>query len=138
MTADDRKQRLHRLDRIFLRTPIYFVTTCTNNRSAILATKSVHQAFIRFAEKGPGHGAWIGAYVLMPDHLHAFVGLDDQKIDLPGWMKSLKNALSKGCPLMESHRRIGKKISLTTSCEVRSHTKRSGTMSVRIQCGPDW
>ncbi|PYK90766.1 MAG: hypothetical protein DMF23_08375 [Verrucomicrobia bacterium] len=96
MTADDRKQRLHRLDRIFLRTPIYFVTTCTNNRSAILATKSVHQAFIRFAEKGPGHGAWIGAYVLMPDHLHVFVGLNDQKIDLPGWMKSLKNALSKG------------------------------------------
>jgi len=32
----------------------------------------------------------------MPDHLHVFVGLDDQKIDLPGWMKSSKNALSKG------------------------------------------
>jgi hypothetical protein len=25
MTADDRKQRLHRLDPIFFRTPIYFV-----------------------------------------------------------------------------------------------------------------
>src|SRR5439155_24975656 len=99
MTADDRKQRLHRLDRIFLRTPIYFVETCTNNRSAILATKSVHQVFIRFAEKGPRHGAWIGAYVLMPDHLHVFVGLNDQKIDLPGWMKSLKNALSTGLDL---------------------------------------
>src|SRR5438094_8740601 len=96
MTADDRKQRLNRRDRIFLRTAIYFVTTRTNNRSAILATKSVHQAFIRFAEKGPGHGAWIGAYVLMPDHLHVFVGLNDQKIDVHGWMISLKNALSKG------------------------------------------
>ncbi|PYL99683.1 MAG: hypothetical protein DMF19_11765 [Verrucomicrobia bacterium] len=31
----------------------------------------------------------------MPDHLHAFVGLDDQKIDPPGWIKSLKNTLSK-------------------------------------------
>jgi hypothetical protein len=29
-------------------------------------------------------GAWIGAYVLMPDHLHVFVGLDDRKIDLRG------------------------------------------------------
>src|SRR5947208_15519754 len=95
MTADDRKQRLHRLDRIFFRTPIYFVTTCTNNRRAIPATKSVHEAFVRFAEKGAQHGALVGAYVLMPDHLHAFVGLDDQKNELAEWMKSLKNTLSK-------------------------------------------
>ena len=95
MTADDRKQRLHRLDRIFFRTPIYFVTTCTNKRRAILATESVHQVFVRFAEKGAQHGAWVGAYVLMPDHLHAFVGLDDQKNELAEWMKSLKNTLSK-------------------------------------------
>ena len=71
MTADDRKQRLRRLDQIFVRTPIYFVTTCTNNRRAILAKQSVHQAFVRFAEKGAQRGAWVGTYVLMPDHLHA-------------------------------------------------------------------
>jgi hypothetical protein len=52
MTADDRKQRLHRLDRLFFRSPIYFVTTCTNNRRAIVAEQSVHQAFVHFAEKG--------------------------------------------------------------------------------------
>jgi REP element-mobilizing transposase RayT len=95
MTADDRKQRLHRLDQIFFRTPIYFVTTCTSNRRAILAKQSVHQAFVYFAENGAQRGAWVGAYALMPDHLHAFVGLDDHKIDLPRWMKSLKNTLSK-------------------------------------------
>jgi hypothetical protein len=37
MTADDRKQWLHRLDRIFFRTPIYFLTTSTNNRCGISA-----------------------------------------------------------------------------------------------------
>src|SRR5207248_1824873 len=95
MTAEVRKQRLRRLDRMFVRRPIYFVTSCTNNRRAILATESVHQAFVCFAEKGARHGAWVGAYVFMPDHLHAFVGLDDQEIDLPKWMKSLKNTLSK-------------------------------------------
>jgi hypothetical protein len=31
----------------------------------------------------------------MPDHLHAFVALDDEKITLAQWMKSLKNAISK-------------------------------------------
>jgi hypothetical protein len=51
--------------------------------------------FVRFANEGPAHGAWIGAYLLMPDHLHAFVAYDDEKISLAGWMKSLKNALSK-------------------------------------------
>jgi REP-associated tyrosine transposase len=95
MIADDRKQRPRRLDNLLFRTPIYFVTTCTNNRRAILATESVHQAFVHFADEGMHYGAWLGAYVLMPDHLHAFVGLDDQKIDLPAWMKSLKNTLSK-------------------------------------------
>jgi hypothetical protein len=39
MTAEDRKQRLRRLDQIFVRTPIYFVTTCTNSRRVILATE---------------------------------------------------------------------------------------------------
>ena len=31
----------------------------------------------------------------MPDHLHAFVVIDDEQLKLSTWMKSLKNALSK-------------------------------------------
>lgn len=95
MTADRCKQRLRRLDRVFLRTPIYFVTTCTEKRRSILVEQSVHDAFIRFAEEGMHRGEWLGAYVLMPDHLHAFVGFDNQQIQLSAWMKSLKNAVSK-------------------------------------------
>jgi putative transposase len=95
MTAEDRKQRLRRLDRIFVRTPIYFVTTCTDNRRQILASESIHETFVGFAKEGPRYGAWVGAYVLMHDHLHAFVALDDQKIELAAWMKSVKNTLSK-------------------------------------------
>ena len=37
----------------------------------------------------------MGSYVLMPDHFHAFVALDDKKVTLVNWMKSLKNAMSK-------------------------------------------
>jgi REP element-mobilizing transposase RayT len=95
MTAGDRKQRLRRLDQIFVRTPIYFVTTCTENRRPIFAQGCVHDAFVCFAEKAMDRGVWVGAYVLMPDHFHAFVGFDDQKIQLAAWMKSLKNSLSK-------------------------------------------
>jgi putative transposase len=95
MTAENRTQRLHRLERIYVRSPIYYVTTCTPNRRCVLAAKAIHEGFIRFAEEGPEHGAWVGAYVLMPDHLHAFVVVDDEKLLLWQWMKSLKNALSK-------------------------------------------
>jgi putative transposase len=37
----------------------------------------------------------VGRYVLMPDHLHAFVLLRPGPLRLSGWMKSLKNTLSK-------------------------------------------
>ena len=95
MTAENRRQRLHRLEVVYARSPIYFVTPCTSGRRHILATAAIHESFVRFAEEGPKHGAWIGAYVLMPDHLHAFVAVDDEKLSLTQWMKSLKNALSK-------------------------------------------
>ena len=36
-------------------------------------------------EHGP---AVMYGYVLMPDHVHAFVGLDDRQIDLSGWKES--------------------------------------------------
>lgn len=102
MTAEERRPddvqrppRLQRLDRIFPRTPIYFVTACTARRAKVLADPAVHTAFIHFAQRGEERGVWVGRYVLMPDHLHLFVAFDDELIDLSAWMKSLKNALSK-------------------------------------------
>jgi hypothetical protein len=60
MTAENYGTRLHRLERVFLRAPRYFMTTCTHNRRDILANASVHESFLRFAEQGPEHGAWVG------------------------------------------------------------------------------
>ena len=61
----------------------------------MLANDEVHVALVEFATAGQERGAWVGAYVLMPDHLHAFVAVDDERISLSSWIKSLKNALSK-------------------------------------------
>ncbi len=55
----------------------------------------VHEGFLRFAHEGPEHGAWIGGYVLMPDHFHAFVAIDEQRQNLSIWVKSLRNSISK-------------------------------------------
>ena len=93
-------ERLRRLEWLFQRNPIYFVTANTKNRAKILATPTIHKALQDFAESGPDHGAWLGAYVLMPDHVHTFVALDARKISLPAWAKSLKNGRSR--PLRQS------------------------------------
>jgi putative transposase len=94
MSAEIQKKRLSRLNLVFVRSPIYFVTACTQNRRNILATPAIHETFLRFAQEGPSHGGWIGAYVIMPDHLHLFVATDDEQIAISAWMKSLKNTIS--------------------------------------------
>ncbi|HEY6071559.1 MAG TPA: transposase [Chthoniobacterales bacterium] len=87
--------RLQRLEETFQRFPIYFVTACTNERRQILNNEDIHSRLIEFGKEGESRGAWLGAYVLMPDHLHAFVALDEERLTLSAWVKSLKNALSK-------------------------------------------
>jgi putative transposase len=56
---------------------------------------AVRARLIDFGNQGANRGAWLGAYVLMPDHLHLFVIVDDERLRLSEWVKSLKNALSK-------------------------------------------
>jgi REP element-mobilizing transposase RayT len=89
-----RTARLRRLERVFIPTPIYFVTANASNRRSILAIAEIHRAFLEFARLGEDRGALIGAYVVMPDHIHLFVALDPETT-LAAWVKSLKNALSK-------------------------------------------
>ena len=65
------------------------------HRLPILNNNDVHARLIDFGHAGSARGAWLGAYVLMPDHLHLFVVIDDARLNLSMWVKSLKNALSK-------------------------------------------
>jgi len=114
-------QRLKRLDRLFTSHPLYFVTTCTEDRKPILANAKVHEDFRKFCETGLTRGVYVGKYVLMPDHLHLFVAFGeeyesaiqarrsqsaatedavaavcDRRLSLLSeWMKSLKNSVSK-------------------------------------------
>ena len=76
-------ERLRRLDYTFQRLPIYFVTACTHERQKILNNADIHARLAQFGKEGPEHGAWLGAYVLMPNHFHAFVVIDDQRWTSP-------------------------------------------------------
>ena len=88
-------ERLRRLEYSFQRFPIYFVTACTRERRPVLNNPDIHARLVSFGKEGEKRGAWLGAYVLMPDHLHAFVAIDDERFKLSTWIKSMKNALSK-------------------------------------------
>jgi putative transposase len=88
------KERLSRLDRIYRDHPIYYISCCTHARSKILATAPLHEAFRGFVSQAEARQIFVGRYVIMPDHLHLFVALPAEA-DLSGWMKSLKNTLSK-------------------------------------------
>ena len=90
-----RTPRLHRLDRLAVRTPLYFLTCCTHHRLHLLANDRSHAAFAEFCAHATGHGVYVGRYVLMPDHAHFFASFADASPTLSMWIKSLKNSLSK-------------------------------------------
>jgi putative transposase len=87
--------RLKRLDEIFSDYPVYFVTACTFVRRELLANDAVLRAVMEFGERGPERGAWLGSFVLMPDHLHAFVALDAERCRLSAWVRGLKAVVAR-------------------------------------------
>jgi REP element-mobilizing transposase RayT len=135
MTAENSKRspRLRRLEMIFVRSPVYFITTCTHNRKEILATEAVHESFVEFAK----HRAWIGAYVFDAEPLHFFVMIDGEQVKLARWMRSLKNALSKtlrSASVLAPHWQKG---FFDTSCAALSLIRRNGLMFARIRYALD-
>jgi len=92
---DKHPHRLRRLTTIFPPgRPLFFLTPCTAARRPILADDEVHMLFVVFCEASPAKAAvWVGGYVLMPDHIHAFVSPEDSA-GLSRWCGSLKKFLA--------------------------------------------
>ena len=91
-------KHLRRLDRIWLDSPIYFITMCTKDRRAVLARDKVNEILIEeWRPAHERHGWIVGRYVIMPDHLHLFVR-GDQTFVLATWVRGLKRAILKIFP----------------------------------------
>ena len=74
--------------------PLYFVTFCAMHRQSLLANEAVHQEFCRYAQAGADHGAGVGQYVIMPDHVHLFVRISGGA-SLGRWVGGLKRNMGK-------------------------------------------
>jgi putative transposase len=84
-----------RLDIVFPRNPLYFVTCCTYRRRPYLANERVHASFVKFAQRAQiEFGIAIGRYVILPDHLHLFVALPNN-LKLGDWIGTLKRVLAR-------------------------------------------
>ncbi|MFZ0916236.1 MAG: transposase [Candidatus Udaeobacter sp.] len=84
-----------RLDMLFPRNPLYFVTCCTYRRRSYLANDQFHAAFVRFAQRAHADfGIAVGRYVILPNHVHFFVTLSNE-VKLAEWVGTLKRVLAR-------------------------------------------
>jgi putative transposase len=86
------RPRLGRLQWLYTSTPVYFLTSCTVQRSGILANPEMHDTF---AQQASTRGVFVGRYVIMPDHIHLFAAFAPQAPHVSEWMKALKRTLAK-------------------------------------------
>lgn len=90
-----RKPRLPRLEWLYTKRLVYFITTNTHERQKLLDCAAADEAFVRFSEGATTRGVLVGRYVLMPDHLHLFAAFTEDAISLSAWVQSLKVKLAQ-------------------------------------------
>src|SRR4029077_1072320 len=75
---------------------IYFITTCTFKRRAILASKEVAAILTdEWRNARSRHGWAIGRYVIMPNHVHFFCSAELGAKTLPMFVQAWKQWTSK-------------------------------------------
>jgi REP element-mobilizing transposase RayT len=77
------------------RQPFYFVTLNTYKRQSLLARSEIHDAFRDFCIRAEDRGIAVGRYVLMPDHVHLFVFMQEHDTTLEKWIQSLRAVIGK-------------------------------------------
>jgi putative transposase len=87
---------------LYIRDPFYFITCCAYRGRPILANAAFHNAFMRFAEHAQlDFVIAVGRYVILPDHLHFFVSLGEDK-SLAKWMGTLKRVVGSAIKPIDS------------------------------------
>ena len=100
-SAMSEARHLKRLDSIWQKAPIYFVTTCVADRRSLLANAIAHE-ILRDEWTGlrKRHGWAVGRYVIMPDHVHFFISpeaaqLKSLEIVIGAWKEWTAKRISK-------------------------------------------
>jgi REP element-mobilizing transposase RayT len=126
------KDRPRRLDLIYIKQPLYFVTFATRDRKSIPSLDSGQDALQQYGRCAiTKFNVALGRYVIMPDHLHLFVR-GGQNFTVSSWIGSLKRAMSVALRRLD----FGNPDSLITFCVV---TKVRREMELRSsESGAGW
>ncbi|MBC8009166.1 MAG: transposase [Burkholderiales bacterium] len=88
---------LRRLDHVWIKNPVYFLTACTASRTPLLASPAAHDVLrAEWFSAATRHGWQIGRYVVMPDHVHFFACALPTAKPLPAFLQAWKQWTSKG------------------------------------------
>lgn len=75
MDQNPEPKHLHRLGRLWVEAPIYFITTNVHKRAPLLANDVAVGILQEVWQNAEALYGWrVGAYVVMPDHVHFFCG----------------------------------------------------------------
>jgi putative transposase len=137
------RQRRHPAKGVFIfrgQATIVFVTVCSRCRKSDLANAVVHDGLLRAWNKAD---RWvIGAYMIMPDHIHFFCSPLDETMEIEKWMtfwkRQLKRVLGENAPQFQIdgfHHRLRGEESYTEKWEyVRANPVRAGL----VEKAEDW
>ena len=85
LTAPERRYPHHRAPDTMLNNSLIIVTVCSRNRAQVLANDNVHQ--ILHSLWSDGRHWRVGAYVIMPDHVHLIVmASSSNSVPLERWI----------------------------------------------------
>jgi putative transposase len=129
------KRRRHPAKGVFIfldRATIVFVTVCSRQRKRHLANSKVHEALLKAWRTAD---QWkIGAYVIMPDHVHFFCSPMHEGCVIEPWItfwkREFRRELGAGAPHFQSdsfHHRLRDEESYAEKWEyVRANPVRAG------------
>jgi REP element-mobilizing transposase RayT len=84
------------LERVWLESPVYFVTVCTQQRRPILASVAVADILTgEWRAAHQRHGWLVGRYVIMPDHVHFFCAAEHRAKTLSVFVGAWKEWTTK-------------------------------------------
>jgi putative transposase len=133
--ASQLKQRRHPAKGVFIflgKATIVFVTVCSRQRKKNLANPIVHEALLKAWSKAD---RWmIGAYVIMPDHIHFFCSPTDIRLEIEPWVtfwkREFRRTLGPAAPRFQNdcfHHRLRGHESYTEKWDyVRTNPVRAG------------
>jgi len=92
----DERTQLEMCERMWIEEPVFFISTCTKDRRAILSSERAVALLVeewRLARKR--HGWSVGRYLIMPDRVHFFCAADISARPLSQWLQIWKEWTSK-------------------------------------------